>query len=163
MWLKAHWCIPHVEALPLAQLEAYGIRGLVFDLDNTLIGPSSKQVTPAVLAVLHKLRRQGYRLCVLTNNKNQRYLRQAERQLGLPVIGPAYKPGTRGLNIALQWLQLPASQVVLVGDRPLTDTWAANRAHCPHVLVEPLEKATEHGLKRFLRRLEHLPVRCLNG
>jgi HAD superfamily phosphatase (TIGR01668 family) len=159
MFLTAQWQCSNVMAMPLAQLQAFGIRGFIFDLDNTLIGPSTKQLTVAMAAYLKQLQAMGFKCCVVSNNKNQKYLRQAEAQLGMPVLGPAHKPSRKLLRTALAWLQLPASQVAVVGDRPLTDTWAANRMDCPHVLVDPLEKATEHAIKRFLRQLERLPVR----
>ena len=60
-------------------------------------------------------------------------------------------------------LMLEAHQVVVVGDRPLTDIWAGQRQGSLTILVDPLIKHQENGLFKILRRLERLFVHSGSG
>lgn len=163
MFLKPTWVIADVIELPLDELRQQGIRGFIFDLDNTLMAPHTGVLTERMTAWLTRLTREGFPYIVVSNNKRTPYLQAAEALMGIPVLGPAAKPRRRVLRQALDWLNLPAAAVAVVGDRPLTDIWGGQRLGCATVLVDPLMKEVEHVFVQFLRRLERLTVQTPRG
>jgi uncharacterized protein len=135
-----------------------GIKGIIFDLDNTIVPPHTNQLQNRVAKWLEAIQRAGVPYAVVSNNHDAHYLQQAERLLNVPVLGPARKPSRKMILQAVDWLKLSAHEVVVIGDRPLTDLWAGQRAGCPTILVDPLMRANEHGFTHLLRTLERLPV-----
>jgi uncharacterized protein len=144
-------------------LQALQVRGIIFDLDNTLMPPHTSELTPCITQWLGRLKEVGFPFIIVSNNHNPGYLKRAEHVLGIPVLGPARKPSARMILQACEWLKLPPQEVVLIGDRPLTDLWSGQRAGCRTLLVDPLMRANEHGLTHLLRALERLPVRVPEG
>jgi uncharacterized protein len=158
MFLTPTWTIADLTQLPIDELKANGVAGFIFDLDNTIMAPHTGMLTETMTAWLASLTAAGLPYIVVSNNKNRAYMDQAQAVVGVPVLGPAAKPRRQVLQQALDWLQLPAHQVAVVGDRPLTDIWGGQRLGCPTVLVDPLRKGVENELIQFLRWLERLTV-----
>jgi uncharacterized protein len=55
--------------------------------------------------------------------------------------------------------KLQAKEVVVIGDRPLTDVWGGQRAGMKTALVMPLKTQIESKLVIFARRLERCLIR----
>jgi HAD superfamily phosphatase (TIGR01668 family) len=158
MFLKPDYIFSDLTQLKAEHLEIIGVKGLVFDLDNTLLPPHTQQLQGYVAQWLDGLCQAGFPYIVVSNNKDLAYLKQAEHLLNVPVLGPAKKPSTRMIKQAIAWLKLPPEAVAVIGDRPLTDLWSGQRAGCKTILVDPLMRANEHGIIHLLRTLERLPV-----
>jgi len=168
-WLKGQWTGLMVFLRPtlsidgdvtdidLGQLREAGIKGIILDLDSTLVAPRSGQLTPATEAWL-KSAREHFQLAVVSNNRRVDYLKPLEEVLGMPVIGDARKPSRQAILFVLKQLQLTPEEAVLVGDRPLTDVWAGMRVGMKTILVHPLKTMNEPGWIKFIRRLERLFV-----
>jgi uncharacterized protein len=159
MLLTPHLIVPDVTHIKPAWLDANGIKGFIFDLDNTLMRPHTGQLDPHVADWLADIRDRGYGCSVISNNPITPYIQQVEQVLGFRCLSKARKPRRAGLLQGLQWLGLPAHQVVVVGDRPLTDIWGGNRIGAKTILVDPLNKANEGTMIRWLRRMERLVIR----
>lgn len=151
----------NVTQIDLHALWAQGIRGFIFDLDNTLMEPHSKTfaIREDVADWLAALSEKGFRSFLLTNNKREAYSKQAAAVLNMPVIWYAAKPNPEKFHQALSMLDLPVSQVAVVGDRPLTDIWGGQRIGAYTILVEPLRKGQEPPAIQFLRALERSLIR----
>jgi uncharacterized protein len=144
-------------------LKALGVKGIIFDLDNTIVPPHTNELQPRIARWLQAIKEAGFPFVVVSNNHNVEYMKRSEHVLGIPVIGPAKKPSTKAMKQAFEWLKLPPEEVVMIGDRPLTDIWAGQRAGCKTILVDSLMRANEHGLIHLLRTLERLPVQVPPG
>ncbi|MEB3286736.1 MAG: YqeG family HAD IIIA-type phosphatase [Vampirovibrionales bacterium] len=143
-----------VTRIDLNALWAKGIRGFIFDLDNTLMAPHAGVIRADVASWLANLNSAGFKSFLLTNNKRELYSTQAAALLNMPVIWYAAKPNPTKFNEALELLQLPPSAVAVVGDRPLTDIWGGQRIGAYTILVDPLIKDEESKLIQYLRALE---------
>jgi HAD superfamily phosphatase (TIGR01668 family) len=151
-----------VDQLDLKKLKADGIKGLILDLDNTIMRPRKGIFCEIVAPWLQEAKVQGLKLIIVTNNTNEKYLSSLEELLGqleLPMIIKAGKPKPHKLEEALAKLNLPASQVCIVGDRVLTDVLGGERVSIKTALVEPLLGKEENPLFRLLRRIEKI---CLH-
>lgn len=135
-----------------------GIRGLIFDLDSTLLAPRSGIITDEVSAWLSKAR-QMFKVAIVSNNDADPYIEEVKALLDMPVFGRAAKPRRGGFRKALEILQLPADKVAVIGDRPLTDVWGGQRAGMKTILVWPLKSMNEPKWILFFRKLERLVIR----
>ncbi len=154
MFLKPTYLIDgDITDINLELLLADGVKGLIFDLDSTLLAPRSGILTAEVEQWL-TVARSGFKLAIVSNNKEKLYLDKVRYLLDIPAIGHAAKPRRRAFLQALQLLQLEAHEVAVVGDRPLTDVLGGLRAGMKTVLVWPLKSMNEPDWITFFRKLE---------
>ena len=158
MLVRPDLFVEDITTLDLAALKAKGIKGFIFDLDNTIMAPHSGILEERIERWLNTLRSEGFQLIVLSNNKKSEYMHNAEQVLQIPCIGHAAKPRRATFRKALEKMNLKAEEVAMVGDRPLTDIWVGNRMGAYTILVDPLIKLQESKLIQFLRRLERMFV-----
>ena len=144
--------------IDLDRLSADGVKGIIFDLDSTLVAPESGALTDEVSAWL-KQARDRFKVAVVSNNKREIYMEQIKDILNMPLIFFAAKPSRRGFFKALEFLELRPEEVAVVGDRPLTDVWGGQRAGMKTVLVWPLKTMNEPSWKTFFRKLERLTIK----
>ncbi|HEY9746297.1 MAG TPA: YqeG family HAD IIIA-type phosphatase [Oculatellaceae cyanobacterium] len=159
MFLKADLIVEDITTIDLNALKAQGIRGFIFDLDNTIMAPNTGTLEAHIESWLAILQAEGFKCLVLSNNKRADYCKKAESVLGIPVISHAAKPRRSAFRKALEMLGLTAREVAMVGDRPLTDIWVGQRMGAYTILVDPLIKHSERVYIKFLRRMERLFVR----
>lgn len=130
-----------------------GIKGLIFDLDSTLLAPRSGRLTEETKLWLDRARAL-FKVAVVSNNKKDLYIQQAQEHLGMPVLGRAAKPSTRLFFRVLADFGCQADEVAVIGDRPLTDVWGGQRAGMKTILVFPLKSQIEPSWVKFFRKLE---------
>lgn len=140
-----------------AFLRERGLRGLLLDLDNTLIPYGSYEERPEVqrwVAALHGAGTQLYLLSNATEKRAQFWL----EKLGFAGVGMAGKPWPHSYRRALAQLDLSAEQTGMVGDQLFTDVLGGNLAGLYTIIVHPLaDNALPHT--RLARRLEHAVMR----
>jgi hypothetical protein len=158
MLVRPTYRIETVLEMNLQMLKAEGILGLIFDLDNTLMAPKTGELREDIEHWLKSVTKAGFKTYLVSNNKQEQYVQQAGQLLGMQAIGNAAKPRLKAFQKALSDMELKAHQVAIIGDRPLTDIWGGQRLGANTVLVDPLTKATEHGVIQFCRKLEALFV-----
>ena len=64
--------------IPYEELYKKGYRGIVFDVDNTLVEHGAP-VTERAIALFERLRKTGYDTCIISNNKEPRVRPLARR------------------------------------------------------------------------------------
>lgn len=128
--------------LPIAALQARGITALLLDIDDTLVPLRDQEVSVAVTAWVAQYR-EVFQMWLVSNNWDRQRISRIAAHLDLPYINGAAKPSRRALRLAIQAMQVPTSQVAMVGDRIWTDVLAANRLGIVSVLVDPLSGGTE--------------------
>lgn len=146
-----------VDQISAAWLTRWGVRGLVLDLDNTLVPWNTADVSVSVGVWVENLAAAGIASCVLTNNYTRRATEVADL-LKIPIIKAAFKPSPAAFRGALRVMSLPAAQVAVVGDQLFTDVLGGKLAGMRAILVEPLS-AREFFTTKFVRWLER-PVRA---
>ncbi len=121
-------------SIDYAKLYERGYRGIIFDVDNTLVAHGADS-TPRVDAFLESVRESGFSIVLLSDNDTQR-LERFTAENGLPYIPDANKPNPAGFEEAAKLLGLEKTQVVCVGDQVFTDILGANRAGIDSILVK---------------------------
>lgn len=129
-----------------------GIRGLLFDIDNTLV-THGDPADERAMALFKRLQDIGFQYCFLSNNKEPRVKSFSEKVGGFYIF-KAGKPSVKGYLEGMEKMQTNRENTVFVGDQLLTDIWGANRAGVTSYLVKPIDKREEIQivLKRYLER-----------
>ncbi|MDF2713850.1 MAG: family phosphatase [Paenibacillus sp.] len=130
-----------------------GIRGIITDLDNTLVGAKHPQATPELLVWLKQLQTIGFKVVIVSNNNKLRVSRFSE-PLSIPYIFRAKKPGNSAFRKAMGMMALAPQQTVVIGDQMLTDVLGGNRLGLYTILVLPIELRDEGFFTKINRRIE---------
>lgn len=148
---------PRLCDVPLAELEAAGIRGLIIDLDNTVVSWGGSEIAREHLAWVADARDRGFRMIMLSNNFSDR-VTEVATQMDIPFVASALKPLPTGFLAALRRLRLPRRQVAVVGDQLVTDVLGAKLCGLYSILTEPLARR-DHPVTGFFRFLERWMLR----
>jgi len=150
--LQPDLILEDVFAIDLQELRARGITGLLIDLDNTIVPWEDSHMDEGFRQWVQEVKNQGFSLCLVTNALEHRTQGFADL-LGIPAVGRAWKPLNRAFARGLAELNLPASQVAVVGDQMFTDILGGNRMGLFTILVNPLSRE-ELNTTKFMRKLE---------
>ena len=128
-----------------------GWRGVIFDIDNTLVphGAPADERAVALFARLHKI---GFRTVLLSNNKEPR-VKMFNDGVGSKYIFKAGKPGREGYEKAMGLMGTIPEHTMFVGDQLFTDIWGAKKAGIKTWLVKPIHPKEEIQII-LKRRLE---------
>lgn len=135
------------------ELYRRGYRGVIFDIDNTLV-PHGAPADARAVSLFAGLREMGYGTCALSNNKEPRVKSFCEA-VGTQYIFKAGKPGRAGYERAMKRMKTSAENTVFVGDQLFTDVWGAKKAGIVTYLVKPIHPKEEIQIV-LKRKLEHI-------
>jgi HAD superfamily phosphatase (TIGR01668 family) len=137
--------------IDLEALKRNGIRGIMTDLDNTLVGSKVALATPELGTWLEQVRAHGFQVVVVSNNHDARVRAFAE-PLKLPFVSRAKKPFNAAFSRALQMMSLRPQEAAIVGDQMMTDVLGGNRLGLYTILVDPIEIADESWVTKTVNR-----------
>lgn len=141
-----------VFSIDYEKLYRLGYRGILFDIDNTLVlhGADSNEEVDALFRRLHSM---GLQTLLLSNNSEERILRFLAH-IDSPYLAEAGKPAPAGYLRALEILGLPKEQVLVIGDQIFTDVYGANRCGVASILVRFLRRDGERkiGKRRWVEK-----------
>ena len=130
-----------------------GIRGLIFDIDNTLV----EHGVPAddrAIALFERLRGIGFKTCLISNNKEPR-VKPFAQAVNSQYVFKANKPSRKNYRKAMEYMGTDGTNTVFVGDQLFTDVYGANRCGIKSILVKPIHPKEEIQiiLKRKLEKI----------
>lgn len=144
--------VPDVFNIDYKRLYVKGYRGVIFDIDSTLV-PHGSDSTPEVDALFRRIHEAGLKTILLTNNDEARVLRFI-RNIDTLYLCDANKPDPTGYLKAVEMLDIPKKQAIYIGDQMFIDIVGANRAGVDSILVHYIlhEGETKLGIKRNLEK-----------
>ncbi len=128
-----------------------GIRGLIFDIDNTLV-PHGAPADDRAKELFLRLKTIGLQTCLISNNQEPRVKPFAD-VVGSAYVYDAHKPSTKNYIKAMEMMGTDKESTVFIGDQLFTDVWGAKRAGIPNILVKPIHPKEEIQIV-LKRRLE---------
>ncbi len=130
-----------------------GYRGVIFDIDNTLV-PHGAPADGRARQLFGRLRQLGFRTVLLSNNKEPRVKPFAD-SVGSEYVYKAGKPGPGGYVKAMRDMGTAPGNTLFVGDQLFTDVWGAKKTGIVTFLVKPIHPREEIQivLKRRLERI----------
>lgn len=144
--------VNNVYAITPEHLKNLGIKGIITDLDNTLVEWDRPLATPELTNWFKSMRDAGIKITVVSNN-NETRVGKFCAPLGIPFIHRARKPLSVSYKKAYQLLNLKADEVCMIGDQLLTDVFGGNRQGIHTILVVPVA-STDGIWTRFNRMVE---------
>ncbi|MBM4236503.1 MAG: YqeG family HAD IIIA-type phosphatase [Firmicutes bacterium] len=146
--------LKNIFEIDVDQLERQGIKGIITDMDNTLVPWSDRAVYPRLANWFSGLKRRGFKLIIVSNNSKDRGGLLAS-ELAIPAIWYAVKPRRRAFLRALELMQLEPGEVAVVGDQILTDVLGGNRIGLYTIHVQPISEK-EFIWTKLTRKLERI-------
>jgi hypothetical protein len=152
--LRPQQYVSEVTAIDLERLVAGGIRGLLVDIDNTLVARNTREVPSSVRDWVRSAGMAGFGVCLISNNWHD-HVRDFAADLGVPIVAKALKPLPFGFIRAARVLGLRPRACAVIGDQMFTDVLGGNLVGAHTVLVRPVS-ASDLPHTLVLRRIERL-------
>ena len=139
--------------ITLQDLESWGVRGLLLDVDNTLTTHGSQVLSDEVREWLEQMKAAGIRMTVVSNSWEWRVAPFADK-IGLRHTSLSLKPLPLGFWRGVRRLGLKKSECAAIGDQVFTDIIGANVFGMTCVQVMPIEMETGKPFLALKRRVE---------
>lgn len=130
-----------------------GIRGVIFDIDNTLV-PHGAPADERAIRLFARLRSIGLDYCLISNNQLPRVKPFADA-VQAKFVEDAHKPSRKNYLKAMKLMHVDLDSCIFVGDQIFTDVYGAKRCGMRTILVKPLHPKEEIQivLKRYLEKI----------
>lgn len=158
MRIKPDYNFESIYEINVNELKNKGIKGIFFDLDSTVMKSKTGKFTKKTIDFLNSLQKD-FKVAIISNNRKKGYIDKVQKVSPVKVYGNARKPDVKVLKIACFEMGLEVNEVVMVGDRPLTDILAGKKTGMKTILVDSISKNEEGILTRMVRFLERLTVK----
>lgn len=137
------------EDIPFSLYYENGYRGVMFDIDNTLV-PHDCPIDETTRHFIDNLKSIGFSICLISNNDEERVKLFAE-PLGVDYIYKAWKPARKGYEEGMKKIGTNVKNTLFVGDQIYTDIWGANNANIYSILLDPIDPKEE--IQIILKRI----------
>jgi len=132
-----------------------GYRGIIFDLDNTIVPSDGNELDPKTKDLIDHIKNIGFKVVILSNNWSHRRVKYFSKIMKLPALGSAFKPRVRSFKKAMKLMDTEPETTLVIGDRILTDIFGGNKIGMYTILVAPINK-NEMWIKKWtVRKLEN--------
>lgn len=140
-------------SIDFEKLYEEGYRGLIFDVDNTLVPHGARADTQAI-ELFMRLKKVGFCCCLLSNNKEPR-VKVFGGDVKVGYIHDAHKPSGKNYIEAMRKMNTNVASTIFIGDQIFTDIYGANRVGIRTILVKPIHPREEIQIvcKRYLEKI----------
>ncbi len=142
--------------IPYEELYAQGYRGIIYDIDNTLV-PHGAPADERSIELFKRLKAIGFDMTLLSNNKQAR-VDMFNKDVNVHTIHKAGKPKKEGYLEACRLMGTDPSNTISVGDQIFTDVWGAKRAGIRSFMVRYIDPKEEIQIV-LKRRLEYFVLK----
>lgn len=146
--------LPSAYIIDYDRLYSEGIRGVCYDVDNTLV-PHGAPPDNRARALFRHLHEIGMQAVFVSNNTEPRVKKFAE-EVDEKYVYLAAKPSPKGYYKAMEMMGTDRKNTIAVGDQIFTDIWGANRAGIRSILVKPIHPKEE--IQIVIKRKLEKPV-----
>lgn len=143
--------------IPFEKLFERGYRGIIFDIDNTLV-PHGAPADERAVKLFERLQKIGFQCVLLSNNKEERVELFKKGIVPVHSIHKAGKPGIKNYVKAMERMGTDQDNTLFIGDQLFTDVWGAKKAGLFTILVFPINPKEEIQIV-LKRRLEYFVLR----
>ena len=145
--------LPSAYQIDYEGLYQTGFRGLIYDIDNTLV-PHGEPADDRAIALFAHLKELGFDCVLISNNKEPRVKAFAHR-VKARYIFKAGKPKPGNYRRAMEMMHTGCSNTVFIGDQLFTDVAGAKLAGIYSILVEPIHPKEEIQIviKRYFEKI----------
>lgn len=145
-----------IDKIPFEVLEKNNIKGIMFDLDNTLTDYKGI-MSDDKIEWIKEAKKRDINICILSNSHRQKKIKGLMKELDINGLNFAMKPMLKGFRYALDLLGVRKENACMIGDQIFTDIWGANRFGIKSILVRPFDANEEFWVK-LKRPFENLLI-----
>ena len=157
MIIKPDYNLKNIYEITPKMLLDMGIKAIFLDLDSTIMVSKSGKFTPKTMEWFEKLKKDFY-IAIVTNNKNTDYTKLTKKAIPFKVVECANKPNPKKVKELIRLISVKPKEVVMVGDRPLTDILVGKFAGTKTILVGSIND-NENMPTKIVRALERSVIR----
>lgn len=125
-------------SIDIEWLKKSGIRGIILDLDNTIVSEDDRYLSPKAEDWITQAKLAGLKFFILSNGKRHYRVKFWSHRLDIKAINPAKKPFPGAFRQAIAHMKLHPKQVVVIGDSVHTDVIGAWLLGCCSIQVATL-------------------------
>lgn len=125
-------------SINLNNLILNGVKGIIIDLDNTIISEDDKYLSPHAEGWIQEAKNLGILFYILSNGKRRYRVEYWSGYLDIPATSPAKKPFPNAFYRAMMHMKIRPSQVLVIGDSRHTDMLGAWIVGCRSIQVASL-------------------------
>lgn len=134
------------------ELSGRGVKAIITDLDNTLVGWDEALATPEVINWFNSMKDHNIKVTIVSNN-NQARVATFATPLKVDYIFNARKPMGQAFKKACTAMGVKPEETVVIGDQMMTDVLAANSNGFYSIMVVPV-KSNDEWKTRVNRMIE---------
>ena len=146
-----------VKDISIELLNKNNIKGLILDVDNTLIS-LDKKMPAGIVEWVKNVKANGIKICILSNSNKIDKVEAVAKLIESPYIFFGKKPLKSGFLRAQNILKLKTENIAVVGDQIFTDVIGANRCKMFSILVKPIEEK-DYLITKIKRPLEKMIIK----
>ncbi|MFZ5989576.1 MAG: YqeG family HAD IIIA-type phosphatase [Bacillota bacterium] len=144
--------VDKVQDIDLDFLIKKNIKGLILDIDNTLVPDHVEEADENALKWIEKVKKAGFKVCIVSNASQKRVIKFNEK-IKVYAIHRASKPGSKSFLKAQRFMDIKPEQIAVIGDQIFTDIYGGNKLNMFTVLVRPID-SREFVVVRVKRVIE---------
>lgn len=146
-----------VKEITIDFIKKHNIKGLILDVDNTLID-YYKKMPEGVIEWAEMMKSYSIKLYILSNSNKKEKIEAVAKNLNIEYISFAKKPFKSGFLKIKKAMNLESENIGVVGDQILTDILGANRCKMFSILVKPINEK-DIFITKFNRFFENIIIK----
>ena len=133
--------VPDVFCIDYNELYKKGYRGIIFDIDNTLVHHGDDS-TKEIDNLFNEIQSIGFQTLILSNN-NEARVKRFLKNINSLYICDAEKPKKKNYLKAVKMMNINKKEALFIGDQVFTDILGANRSGLDNILVKFIKAPNE--------------------
>lgn len=131
--------VNNIKEITIEILNKNKIKGLILDVDNTLID-YDKNLLDGAKEWCDNLKQNKIKLFIVSNTNKVKKVEKVAKILDLDYIYFAHKPNKKGFLKAQKLMGLKVEEIAAVGDQIFTDVLGGNRVGMFTILTKPIDE-----------------------
>lgn len=145
--------VKSIYEIDFAALKARGFKGLILDIDDTLIPREINDVYPRIFEWVVARKEEGFKICLTSNSRHPLRVKYIGDTLGVPGLHLSFKPLPFAFWKSLEILKTRPEETIMIGDQLFMDILGANILNIYSIFIDH-GKAEDFPPRIWMRRAE---------
>lgn len=146
--------------IDFGSLKKKGIKGLIIDLDETLLPREMIEITPVLFAFVDSLKNIGFKIYLMSNSSKEKRVEYVGQSLDVPFMMFAMKPLPFSFEKAAKYMGLKNEDIAVIGDQLFMDTLGGNISRMYTILLKPMNPE-KIWIREVMRKAENYVLKKL--